>query len=1293
MDFIENITPYNCGLMNIICLFCNAHHFLDEKLAKSSHHNPIFSSCCNKGDLRNLPIPAIGNNEILQILNDRSQIGISFRQHIRAINSSFSMTSFRANYDHQLCRGAGTYTFRVNGTVYHMIKNVNPNTLNPTFAEVYFYDGAMQYQTRSNFLHLDAPYLASIQSSLLRDNPFIQSIDRLHQEDNILLKFRRTVPNDRRFDPPTVDEVAVILPGDGSQIRPREITLCVNEDSHPKRINEFHASYDPLSYVLIFPKGDFGWSSGLKSSSAANVTIMDFYKNQLHVRPANSELFKYGRLFHQYIVDMYAKMESFRLLFIRKNQEKLRAALYNIPEAVILPPTFTGGPRYMLSAYRDAITIVRSIGKPDLFLTITCNPNWPEITNNLLNNQPVWERPDLIVRVFNLKLKELKKTIEDQKIFGPTNGWVHSIEFQKRGLPHAHILIWLQRKPTSVESINQLISAELPSTEFPRLRRTVLKFMVHGPCNQNMQCHLNRNECKYHYPKPFQPETSISANGFPIYRRRFTEDHFPINNRWIVPYNPYLLMRFQCHINVEICTSIIAVKYLFKYLFKGSDSALVELDSNEITRYITGRYVSATESLWRIFSYPIIHHYPHVQHLQIHSHHDVRPTTLTAWFLLNTTDPEARNITYVDIPNYYAYSNSTKRWTKRHGNTFSLGRIDLINPNNDLYFLRIILHHIPGFQSFPDILTVRNIQFASFQQAALAHGLCQDLQEYRYALREASDFLLPSSLRALFTMILVHINPPRPEQLWTEFAQQLSEDSNDQHFALRDIHVRLQNHGSSLRNFPSMPQLANTPHNDVISNERSNYDLNYINLVLQQNITRLNQDQQTLFNEIMTMESSPAEKKQFFLHGDGGVGKTFLYNVILSAIRYQPGKIAIAVCSTAKGAELLELGTTAHSRFKIPLQCDIHSQLSLSTNDNLKRLIPATNLIIWDEAPSMHKYAIHAVERTFREIMRNDLLFGGKLIIFGGDFKQTLPVVKDGTYGDCINASLHTSYIWPQLLQRRLSRNMRISNSSNEIFLTFLKQLGTGSLQLLDSATIDIPPYIRTTQFRADAISFVYPDLHNPDTWNECCILTTTNEKMRQINDEIATLIPGDFRTYYSSDSAINNSEPSVLTEDYLNSLQPQGLPAHELHLKIHMPIMLIRNLDPKNGLCNGTILRILQMRPNTIVARIISGKFKGNVHFIPRITLQNDEHLSCTIQRHQFPINIAFAMTINKSQGQTLKKVCLYLDDTDVFAHGQLYVALTRTKSPEHIIVQTTNPRIIRNIVYKSIFYNNNML
>jgi hypothetical protein len=164
--------------------------------------------------------------------------------------------------------------------------------------------------------------------------------------------------------------------------------------------------------------------------------------------------------------------------------------------------------------------------------------------------------------------------------------YVYVVEFQKRGLSHAHFLLIMERKYklTCPEQYDMIISAELPNKKkYPELYKMVTKHMMHGPCgtlNPSCPCTVGHRSCKNHYPCPFYEATSQGKDSYPIYRRRNdgcmlkVRGHY-LDNQWVVPYNPFLLRTFNCHINVEACESIKSVKYLFKYIYKGYDRASV----------------------------------------------------------------------------------------------------------------------------------------------------------------------------------------------------------------------------------------------------------------------------------------------------------------------------------------------------------------------------------------------------------------------------------------------------------------------------------------------------------------------------------------------------------------------------------------------------------------------------------------------------------------------------------------------------------------------------------------------
>jgi hypothetical protein len=1268
------------------CSHCGAFKFDKEEL-----------NCCENGDI---VLPELKSNaQIRRLFKEKN-----FIKDIRSYNNLFSFTSLGVSFD-PIMKIPGPFVFKINGVTYHQIKSLN----NPGFASIYLLDYDEQNQERkqisSNYGLLNEDYIQKLTKIINEINPFAKSLrnnsQRIQEQGLSFVVKNDKTKDQRRYNLPTTNEMCCLI-SDSNQIEQRDIVFT-SKDGETCHIDQFNAYYEPLMYVLLFPSGESGWSLNIRTKSGGKVSILEYCKYRLQIRENAFNLYESGRLSYQWVVDMCSMMIKNNLNFIKHNQDKIRAEHYqgvvdsmnngdnleNVGVKVILPSSFTDSVRQFLQLYQDSLALVREFGKPSLFVTITANPSMEE-------NDP--ERVDLVVRMFKLKLKSILDDIITKRIWGEVAAFTYTIEFQKRGLPHCHLLVFLENddKLRSPMDIDEIVSAEIPDPENIELYQTIIRCNIH----RHSESCLQKGTCSKGFPKQFSSQTVINDDGYPVYKRN-SEDHFVneknqrIDNSMIVPYNPYLSQKYDCHINVEVCSTVKAVKYIHKYIFKGEDRATLEVDYNdECKNYLDCLHISTHSAYWRIFKFKRHNIHPKIQRLSIHCENNQyikfstddsvdsirkkNKTHLTEFFEMNKKNN--LQYTYLEFPKYFTWNESKKSWTKRKTTAESIGRIYTVSPKDEeRFYLRLLLTKIKGPKSFEDVRTVDDQICETFKEACLKLRLITDDSEYFECMKEASGFQSAKMLRNLFCLLILNCNLTKVKEMFNTFYENLSEDfyhvlDEDLKYSktVNEIEKNLNSNGFSLVKFGI--EVTQVKENSLIQEKLSLEPHDEVN------INSLNDEQKKVFHEVLSSVENNLHHI-FFLDGPGGTGKTYTYNTIISYFLKQ-GFIVLSVASSGIAATLLIGGKTGHYQFKIPLQCNETSMCGIKKNTNLAELIQRTKLIIWDEAPMMNKFVFETLDRSLQDILGNNLTFGGVSTLLGGDFRQILPVIKHSSPNQIIFSTLNHSYLWKSIRKLKLETNVRAekvgdSSTKEEIrnWSKFLLDVGEGKIGQINKNKF------HESKSTEELINFVYPNYQI----NESNILVSQlNKDVNKINEYMLSQFQGEEYTFLSIDSVSDETKSTEFPSEFLNSVNVSSLPDHELKLKIGAPITLLRNINPSQGLCNGTRMIVKKVKTHAILAEIISGGYKTQQHWIPKISLISDENLPFEMKRYQFPVKLSFCITAHKAQGQTFNRIGIYLNQNP-FCHGILYVLLSRVSRKENISI-FSKMETIENTVYSEV-------
>lgn len=1377
--FDLNLVPlFTLGAFSEKCVYCRAFHFESERA-----QNGFFTSCCRQGKLR-LPSTGPYPRWYKDAFTDPQSIEyVWMHGNERNLNAAVSFVTVGANITPPA--GYGDYIFRVNGTIHHRMRSlVVPNDHSRTYAQLYFMDSATQANQirEQRNPDIDRRLIQNMMQFIRDNNPYAEILHSAQDEmdrrealgentANLMLEFNREYyqpgihPGRQNAVADGVNEVAAVfaMDNDGVPHEDRDFAIYLRPDGPDNtlrssvNIQPRSPHLQPLAYALLFPRGNPGWHSTwrclpytaseeeqllfengeLDLEIYRHISMQQYAAAQLHYRQHEfSPILHAGNLTQQFIVDRYTQIEAYNLHWIRNNQDTLKSTAYHTlherlarmaeqrgaapAPVIILPSTFTGSGRNMVQLTHDAFTIFQNIGKPDLFITFTCNSQWDEIQQNLLPGEKASDRPDLVDRVFKQKLNAMLDEISDG-VLGTCLGYVYTIEYQKRGMPHAHILVTLHPdfKPVDGPSIDRLISAELPDEALNKeLYDLVNKFMRHGPCRVGL-CLNDEGVCSKGFPKNNRTVTTLQANSYPFYRRRFINNSHK-TNRYVVPHNAYFLKKYKSHICVEVLTNMkSAIKYIYKYIFKGFDVASLRVSHdgrlmyNEVDNYLSSRYVSAPEGTWRIFEFRTHGRSHSVVRLPVHGpdpteivfdegmevvperEDEINWTMLIAFFELNK-DPNSlsRDLTYDKLPPFFLFVSAQRRWQLRQrqiGRTF--GRLRYVSPTNvELFAIRTLLMSRLAVTSFLSLRTINLQVYPTFREAAQALGLATDDDAFFRAFDNLLIVNKPQQLRNLLATLLLTYTIVGAVRFWEKYRLNMIGDiarydiyrsySNDDlcNVVLHLLNIRFNITGRTNQTF-GLPMPVGEP--PVIRTRDR----------ITRGPVQLNVAQQAGHDRIMAAVRGEHQQRCFLIIGPGGSGKTTLYKHIM--VTCEEGNFkAKAFATTGIAATLMPGGVTVHRGFGLPIKIDDQSRSYLESRltSNTCKELRDTHVLFIDEITMMLKHSVRMIDQLLKTIMGNNQPFGGKIMVFGGDFRQLLPVVQGGTRSKIIDECVISSPLWNNFEVITLTVNMR---SGNQEFSDWLLNLGTGLLPDIAGLTPNMveipqnlllkipahiaalaqpPPTQMSRELRAMIETVFSDDITqlSPIQLGQRAILCTTVKEMMSVNNHIITSIAGQSHDFFSTDDVVSD-DPNDITNfpvEYLNVQHPSGMPPHKLTLKPDSIVMLLRNLDPENGLSNGTRLMVNQLLENAIVATIISDSHQGEEVFITRMEMISEERLlPIKLRRIQFPLIPAYAMTVNKSQGQTIERVGIFLT-TPVFSHGALYVALSRSRDPTNVIV-----------------------
>lgn len=1014
----------------------------------------------------------------------------------------------------------------------------------------------------------------------------------------------------------------------------------------------------------------------------------------------------------------------------------------------------------------------RQYGDPDLMLTLTFVNNWPEI-NNIRGSlqEEIGRRLDMRfcpveeLMVWRSRFHDVKEHdfsfLTTALGFGTVKHHCWRLEFQARGAPHVHALLWLD-SPLSLETISAVMSANIPPDSAPALRSMVIGNMTHN-CNL-WRCKRGdpSQNCRYGFPQQVCATTHITDSGSVALPRSDRD-------RWIVDYSPGLLFKWSGHAHVHILKTVEqpicspnAIFYIVKYNFKNEPSFRVEMgQSDTYETLFHARVVSSEEAIARIFSFdfhgsdstfeylslqpPETRSAAFISGVQVQvpviQKYFLRPVCLEqlpilAFFSLYDVTAasetnEMRLQRVADLPDFSARSRPRKSLSDPSWEQANLPELQL-TPSAELFPCSDLPHARAlncSLRETPKIILTEKFAFTNDAELfcyvfLLLHGCWRSDEEMRAGCSSWLEALsyhglavpqLPEICTYQCRLIDYMLESPRysaydiacsVSRLLPDAKAYLSQLWECSPPPVKRLIAEIQSFMNGQADLP--PSVSIDGPQDVsvakqyICCDFDDHEKSVAAGLLAERQPNLNMDQLSVFSHVNNAVTSNVAF-HIFVNGKAGTGKSFLISCIQALLTTLD--VPFVTCASTGIAASLIHGQTLHSTFGLFTDRDDNTRCSLDISRPRGYAISLCKVILIDEITMISRSVLEALDAGLRrlaaQVRRNseDLPFGGKSLMLFGDVAQVPAVVRArDDFGESaeqfFQVPLYESFArftlrtvmrqdpgqcqFMQLLEDIRSNETLSPDSIRLLRSRFLPGQLENVLPMVDEFLGHDSPSGMAIAFKNERASYYNSLILARRSTASHLAPVSLQAKFIVRNSQAFQARPGHGHASLIA-SQIDTMQPCLATEQQIRLLFA-AFRRHQFNTIIPLTltivkgarVMLLQNLDVSHGLINGARGTVVDYLPSqdAIEVHFDCSDPNSPPTIITRTTSTSYQlaHGS-EICIFQFPLKLCWAVTAHKSQGQSLARVAIDISEP-AFAHGSLYVALSRVRSLDSVML-----------------------